>query len=414
MKKILIIGGGGREHAVANKLKGDGVELFVSPGNAGISAIATCLPYSATDIDNIVAWAEENKPYMVVVTPDDPLALGMVDRLNERGIRAFGPNKLGAEIEGSKAFAKDLMHKYGIPTADYKTFFNIDEALSYVSKNDKKMVVKADGLALGKGVIICEGSKDAIDAVKSIMQDGAFGKAGDKIVIEEFLQGYEVSVMAFTDGKTIYPMPPAHDHKRAFDGDKGLNTGGMGVYSPSPRFDERLMKKAYDEIFEPTVRAMEKEGRTFKGVLYFGLMVNGEDIKVLEYNARFGDPETQAVLLRLKTPLLEVFDAVIDQNLSSLKLEWEQGYTACVILASGGYPQSYEKGKPIKIGALKEGTTVFHSGTAYKDGKLVTNGGRVMGVTVTAPTLEQAEKEVYSAIKEIEFDKMFYRTDICK
>jgi len=414
MKKILIVGGGGREHAIATKLKADDVQLFVAPGNAGISQLATCLPYSATDIDGIVDWAEHNDLYMVVVTPDDPLAMGMVDELNKRGIRAFGPKKVAAEIEGSKAFAKELMHKYNIPTADYRIFTDAQSALQYVESTNGNLVVKADGLALGKGVIICNNVNEAKDAIKSIMQEGAFGKAGNKIVIEEFLQGYEVSVLAFTDGKTIYPMPPAHDHKRAFDGDQGLNTGGMGVYSPSPRFDARLMEKAVKEIFVPTINAMNSENRKFKGILFFGLMVNGDDIRVLEYNARFGDPETQAVLPRLKTPLISIFDAIIDGNLDKIDVEWEQGYTACVILASGGYPLKYEKGKPIEMEDLNDDTMIFHSGTAYKDGNLVTNGGRVLGVTVTKPTLELAEKEVYSEIKKISFDKMFYRTDICK
>jgi len=264
MKKILIVGGGGREHAIATKLKADDVQLFVAPGNAGISQLATCLPYSATDIDGIVDWAEHNDLYMVVVTPDDPLAMGMVDELNKRGIRAFGPKKVAAEIEGSKAFAKELMHKYNIPTADYRIFTDAQSALQYVESTNGNLVVKADGLALGKGVIICNNVNEAKDAIKSIMQEGAFGKAGNKIVIEEFLQGYEVSVLAFTDGKTIYPMPPAHDHKRAFDGDQGLNTGGMGVYSPSPRFDARLMEKAVKEIFVPTINAMNSENRKFK------------------------------------------------------------------------------------------------------------------------------------------------------
>ncbi|MBQ4049601.1 MAG: phosphoribosylamine--glycine ligase [Clostridia bacterium] len=414
MKKILVVGGGGREHAIATKLAGDGVELFAAPGNAGISQIATCLPYKATDIEGITAWAVENQPYMVMVAPDDPLAMGMVDELNKRGIRAFGPDKKAAEIEGSKAFAKDLMQKYGIPTADYKIFTDSASALEYVSGKDGKLVVKADGLALGKGVIICNNRDDSIAAVKSIMEEGAFGKAGSKVVIEEFLQGYEVSVMAFTDGKTVRPMPPAHDHKRALDGDEGLNTGGMGVYSPSPRFDDRLMQKAMKEIFLPTVQAMNSEGRTFKGVLYFGLMVDGDDIRVLEYNARFGDPETQAILPRLETPLVEIFDAIIDQRLGEVEVKWADGYTACVIVASGGYPLAYEKGKPIEIKNLNDGTIVFHSGTAYKDGVLVTNGGRVMGVTVTEKDLASAEKEVYSEIKKITFDKMFYRSDICK
>ncbi len=414
MKKILIVGGGGREHAIATKLKADGVELFASPGNAGIGSIATLLPYAATDIENIVDWAEKNRPYMVVVAPDDPLAMGMVDALSQKGIRAFGPDKRAAEIEGSKAFAKDLMRKYGIPTADYRIFSDSKEALDYVQSGKGRLVVKADGLALGKGVIICNDKEESVAAVKSIMEEGAFGKAGSKVVIEEFLEGYEVSVMAFTDGKTVRPMPPAHDHKRALDGDKGLNTGGMGVYSPSLKFDVRLMQKAMDEIFVPTVNAMNAEGRTFKGVLYFGLMVNGDDIRVLEYNARFGDPETQAVLPRLKTPLIDIFDAIIDGRLNEIDVKWAEGFTACVIAASGGYPLSYEKGKPININGLNKSTMVFHSGTAIKDGVLVTSGGRVMGVTVTAPDLVSAEREVYSEIKKISFDKMFYRSDICK
>lgn len=414
-KKILIVGGGGREHAVAYKLAEENdVELFAAPGNAGIAEIATCLPIVATDVGGIADWAEKNKPYMVVVTPDDPLAMGMVDELNRRGIRAFGPTSSAAVIESSKAFAKQLMAKYGIPTASYRIFDDCGQALEYVKTAPLPLVVKADGLALGKGVIICQTLADAETAINEMMKDGRFGSAGNKIVIEQFLKGYEVSVMAFTDGQTIVPMPPAHDHKRALDGDKGLNTGGMGVYSPSDLFTGALMKKAYETIFLPTVRAMNEEGRPFKGVLYFGLMVDGDDIRVLEFNARFGDPETQAVLPRLQTPLSQIFDAVIDGKLNDVKIDWKPGYTVCVILASGGYPLAYEKGKKIEIGELKEGTVLYHSGTAYKDSALVTNGGRVLGVTVCGETLSQAEKNVYEEVAKINFAKMFYRKDICK
>ncbi len=418
-KNILIIGGGGREHAIAWKLKQSNRvgKLYAIPGNAGMAQIAECISdIKATDIDKIVEFVDKHDDiYMTVVAPDDPLAMGLVNRLNERGHRAFGPTKEAAIIEASKAFSKNLMKKYAIPTAKYEVFDSAEKAKEYVATCDIPVVLKADGLALGKGVLICTTREQALNGVKEIMEDKAFGAAGGKMVVEEFLTGQEVSVLAYCDGETVKPMPASRDHKRALDGDKGLNTGGMGAFSPVPMYTDKLKAKAEKEIFEPTVKAMKAEGRTFKGVLYFGLMVCGDEIKVLEYNARFGDPETQAVLPRLKTDLLDIFDATIDGTLDKLNIEYSNEACVCVVAASGGYPEKYEKGKIIDFGDSEKNAIVFHAGTAIcgECGKIITNGGRVLGVTALGKDLKAARKKAYAALGMVGFEKMFYRSDIC-
>ncbi|HIW56200.1 MAG TPA: phosphoribosylamine--glycine ligase [Firmicutes bacterium] len=414
--EVLVVGGGGREHAICYALKKnkDITKIYCAPGNGGISDIAECLPdIKATDLDGILEFVKAHPGIsMTVVAPDDPLALGLVDLLNENGFRAFGPTKDAAQIEASKVFSKNLMKKYGIPTADYQVFDDARSAKEYLKTAEYPIVVKADGLALGKGVIICKDKKEATKAVNEIMLDHKFGKSGNQIVIEEFLTGYEVSVLAFCDGKTILPMVTSQDHKRALDNDQGLNTGGMGAFSPSQRFGETEMKKAYNDIFLPTLGALCSEGITFKGVLYFGLMVSDKGVKVLEYNARFGDPETQAVLVRLENDLYDIFNKVIDQKLSQVKLKWKDRTSICVIIASGGYPEAYEKGYEIEFGDIDDDCVVFHSGTVKKDGKYYTNGGRVLGVTCMGKNLAEAREKAYANVKKISFKDMHYRTDI--
>ena len=414
--EVLVVGGGGREHAICYALKKnkDITKIYCAPGNGGISDIAECLPdIKATDLDGILEFVKAHPGIsMTVVAPDDPLALGLVDLLNENGFRAFGPTKDAAQIEASKVFSKNLMKKYGIPTADYLVFDDARSAKEYLKTAEYPIVVKADGLALGKGVIICKDKKEATKAVNEIMLDHKFGKSGNQIVIEEFLTGYEVSVLAFCDGKTILPMVTSQDHKRALDNDQGLNTGGMGAFSPSQRFGETEMKKAYNDIFLPTLGALCSEGITFKGVLYFGLMVSDKGVKVLEYNARFGDPETQAVLVRLENDLYDIFNKVIDQKLSQVKLKWKDRTSICVIIASGGYPEAYEKGYEIEFGDIDDDCVVFHSGTVKKDGKYYTNGGRVLGVTCMGKNLAEAREKAYANVKKISFKDMHYRTDI--
>lgn len=414
--EVLVVGGGGREHAICHALKKNNkiTKLYCIPGNGGISDIAECVPeIKATDLDKILQFVKEHPDVaMTVVAPDDPLALGLVDLLTENGFRAFGPTKDAAQIEASKVFSKNLMKKYGIPTADYEIFGNAKDALEYLEKAVYPTVIKADGLALGKGVYICQNKKEATDAVEEIMLDQKFGASGNKIVIEEFLNGYEVSVLAFCDGKTILPMETSQDHKRALDNDKGLNTGGMGAFSPSQRFNETEMKKAYNTIFLPTMNALNAEGITFKGVLYFGLMVSNKGVKVLEYNARFGDPETQAVLLRLENDLYEIFDLIIDQKLSQVKLKWSDKQSICIVIASGGYPEAYEKGHEIFFGDIDKDCVVFHAGTKKVDGKYYTNGGRVLGVTCMGATLAEAREKAYKNVQKISFDNMHYRKDI--
>lgn len=417
--KVLVVGGGGREHALVRKIKESKKvdEIFCTPGNGGISYDAKCFDVAATDIDGVVNLAKEIKADLVVVAPDDPLVAGMVDALNKAGFKTFGPRANAAIIEGSKVFSKELMQKYNIPTAEYKVFDNAEEAIEYIKeRNEFPTVIKADGLALGKGVIIPENLDDAIAGVKEIMEDKIFGASGNNIVVEEFLTGPEVSVLAFTDGKCVKPMVSSMDHKRALDGDKGLNTGGMGTVSPNPYYTQEVAKECMDKIFMPTINAMNNEGRTFKGCLYFGLMITPKGPKVIEYNCRFGDPETQVVLLRLKTDIVDIFEAIDNETLSDLDVEWSDDACACVIMASGGYPKSYPKG--IEITGLSngqlDGVTVYHAGTKLKDNKLVTSGGRVLGVTALGDTLENALKKSYDAVEKIHFEGAHYRRDIGK
>lgn len=417
--KVLVVGGGGREHALVRKIKESKKvdEIFCTPGNGGISYDAKCFDVAATDIDGVVNLAKEIKADLVVVAPDDPLVAGMVDALNEAGFKTFGPRANAAIIEGSKVFSKELMQKYNIPTAEYKVFDNAEEAIEYIKeRNEFPTVIKADGLALGKGVIIPENLDDAIAGVKEIMEDKIFGASGNNIVVEEFLTGPEVSVLAFTDGKCVKPMVSSMDHKRALDGDKGLNTGGMGTVSPNPYYTQEVAKKCMDKIFIPTINAMNNEGRTFKGCLYFGLMITPKGPKVIEYNCRFGDPETQVVLPRLKTDIVDIFEAIDNETLSDLDVEWSDDACACVIMASGGYPKSYPKG--IEITGLSngqlDGVTVYHAGTKIQDNKLVTSGGRVLGVTALGDTLENALKKSYDEVEKIHFEGAHYRHDIGK
>lgn len=415
--KILVVGGGGREHAIIKKLKENPnvTEIFACPGNGGIAKDATCVDIGAKDIPAITDFAVENEIDFCVVAPDDPLVLGCVDALEAKGIPCFGPNKNAAIIEGSKVFSKNLMQKYNIPTADYAVFADPKKVIEYIrKKNEFPTVIKADGLALGKGVIIAQNLEEAEDAVKSIMEDKMFGESGNHVVVEEFLTGPEVSVLAFTDGKAMVPMVSSMDHKRALDGDKGLNTGGMGTVAPNPYYTKEIADTCMETIFLPTMRAMNAEGRTFKGCLYFGLMLTPKGPKVIEYNCRFGDPETQVVLPLLKTDLLTVMQAVHDETLSELSVEFSDEAAACVIVASGGYPKSYKKGCVMDFGKAEElpDVTVYHAGTALKDGKLVTSGGRVLGVTATGKDLETALQKAYAAVEEIHFDGAFYRKDI--
>ncbi|MGN0534249.1 MAG: phosphoribosylamine--glycine ligase [Eubacterium sp.] len=417
--KVLVVGGGGREHALIRKIKESPRvdSIACCPGNGGISYDAECYNVSATDIDGVVTLAKEIKADFVVVAPDDPLVAGMVDALNEAGFATFGPRANAAIIEGSKVFSKNLMLKYNIPTAEYKVFDKAEDVIEYIKeKNEFPTVIKADGLALGKGVIIPENLEDAVSGVKEIMEDKIFGASGNNVVVEEFLTGPEVSVLAFTDGKCVKPMVSSMDHKRALDGDKGLNTGGMGTVSPNPYYTEDVAKECMEKIFIPTINAMNSEGRSFKGCLYFGLMITPKGPKVIEYNCRFGDPETQVVLPRLKTDIMDIFDAINNETLSDLDIEWSDEACACVIMASGGYPKSYPKGIEIK-GLEKgqtQGVTVYHAGTAIKDGRLVTSGGRVLGVTALGKNLEEALSKSYEAVGKISFENAHYRKDIGK
>ena len=413
--KILVVGGGGREHAVIKKLKENpkAEKIFALPGNGGIAADAECVNVKATDIPGIVRFAKENTIDYAVVTPDDPLVLGCVDALEAEGIPCFGPRANAAIIEGSKIFSKRLMQKYGIPTAACEVFEEMEPALEYLKTAPLPAVVKADGLALGKGVIIAETREEAEEAVRGMMQDLKFGKSGSRILIEEFLEGPEVSVLAFTDGKAMKPMVSSMDHKRAGDGDTGLNTGGMGTIAPNPYYTEEVAARCMKEIFLPTMAAMNAEGRTFKGCLYFGLMITEKGPKVIEYNCRFGDPETQVVLPLLKSDLLEIMLAVTEERLAEVPVEFEGGAACCVIMASEGYPVSYGKGYPITVPAdLLE--KVYVAGAAVKDGVLVTAGGRVLGVTETAGNLPEAIEKAYADVSRIHFDNEYYRKDIGK
>lgn len=416
--KILVIGGGGREHAVIRKLKESphAEKIYCAPGNGGISRDAECVPIPVTDLPGVVRFAKEHAVGLVFVAPDDPLAAGMVDALEQAGIRAFGPTAKAAEIESSKVFSKGLMKKYHIPTADYEVFDDPAKVLEYIrSRGSYPAVIKADGLALGKGVVIAADYEEAKAAVKTIMEDKKFGASGNRVVVEEFLTGPEVSVLAFTDGKCVKPMVSSKDHKRALDGDKGPNTGGMGTISPNPYYTPEIAETCMRTIFLPTIRAMREEGRPFKGCLYFGLMITPDGPKVIEYNSRFGDPETQVVLPRLKTDFVEILEAVIDENLAQLPIEWSDEACACVVMASGGYPGSYAKG--VEISGLNEdgqlsGVTVYHAGTSLRDGKYVTAGGRVLGVTALGASLPEALEKAYAGVDKIHFDGAQYRRDI--
>lgn len=411
--KILVVGGGGREHAIISKIKENPAvsEIFALPGNGGIALDATCVDsIDVKDIDKIAEFAKAQEIDFAVVAPDDPLVLGCVDALEEKGIPCFGPSKNAAIIEGSKSFSKNLMKKYGIPTADYAVFDNEADAVSYLESAPIPTVVKADGLALGKGVIIAETRQQAIDAVHSMMSDKVFGESGSKVVIEEFLEGPEVSVLSFTDGKTLVPMVSSQDHKRALDGDKGLNTGGMGTVAPNPYYTEKIARECMEKIFIPTMNAMNAEGRTFKGCLYFGLMLTKNGPKVIEYNCRFGDPETQVVLPLLKSDLLEILMSVRYEKLAKCKVEFYDKSACCVVMASKGYPQAYEKGYEITLPENRE--NIFIAGAKQENGKLLTNGGRVLGVTRTGDTLNEAIDNAYDAVKTVKFENEYYRTDI--
>lgn len=416
--KILVVGGGGREHTIVWKIaQSPKVEkIYCAPGNGGIASLAECVDISATDIDGIVKFAKEKQVDLVMVAPDDPLVMGMVDALEKEGIRAFGPRANAAIIEGSKVFSKELMKKYNIPTAGYEVFTESAKAIEYLkAQNSYPAVIKAEGLALGKGVIIAQNEQEAVDGIKEIMEDKKFGDSGNRVVIEEFLTGPEVSVLAFTDGKTVKPMVSAQDHKRAYDNDEGLNTGGMGTFSPSRLYDEAKEKECMENIFLPTIKAMSAEGRPFKGVLYFGLMMTANGVKVIEYNCRFGDPETQVVLPRLKTDLVEIMEAIIDERLDEVEIEWEDNAAVCVVMASGGYPVSYKKGyeiSGIEDAEKMDNMIVFHAGTKVEDGKILTSGGRVLGVTAVAENLDAAIKRAYEGVSKISFKDEFHRNDI--
>lgn len=410
--KLLVVGGGGREHAIIKKLKENPAvkEIFALPGNGGIARDATCVDIAATDLDGVANFAKENMIDYAVVAPDDPLVLGLVDLLSDIGIPCFGPNKAAAIIEGSKAFSKELMKKYNIPTAKYEIFSDINKAFNYVSRQKMPIVIKADGLALGKGVIIAETYDEAKIAIKSMMEDKVFGDSGNNIVIEEFLTGPEVSVLSFTDGKTVKPMISSMDHKRALDGDLGLNTGGMGTIAPNPYYTDEIAERCMEEIFIPSMEAMNSEGRTFKGCLYFGLMLTEDGPKVIEYNCRFGDPETQVVLPLLKSDLLEIMQAVTEERLAECEVEFADQNACCLVIASGGYPVRYNKGYEIDIKGDID--NLYFAGAALNDGKLLTSGGRVLGITAIADSLKGAIDKAYEQAKYVDFKDAYYRKDI--
>ena len=416
--KILVVGGGGREHAIIAKLAQSpkAEKIYCTPGNGGISAMAECFDVGATDVDGVVALAKKLAVDLVVVAPDDPLVLGMVDALQAEGFKTFGPKKAAAIIEGSKVFSKELMKKYSIPTAGYEVFKDSESAIAYVKQqNTYPAVIKADGLALGKGVILAQNEEEAVTAIKEMIDDKKFGDSSSTIVVEEYLTGPEVSVLSFTDGKTVVPMISSMDHKRALDNDEGLITGGMGTVSPNPYYTEAIAKECMEKIFLPTINAMNSEGRTFEGCLYFGLMLTPKGPKVIEYNCRFGDPETQVVLPMLDADLYEIFEAIYDHTLDKVDIKWHNGSCACVVMASGGYPTSYKKGYEITgldDNGQVDGAFVYHAGTKLADGKFTNNGGRVLGVTCTALTLQGALDKSYAAVKKINWEDVHYRSDI--
>ncbi|HHW03034.1 MAG TPA: phosphoribosylamine--glycine ligase [Thermoanaerobacterales bacterium] len=416
--KVLVVGGGGREHALVWKIAQSPKveEIFCAPGNAGMRKKARCMDIPAEDIQALADFAEEKSIDLTVVGPEAPLVEGVVDEFEARGLKVFGPNKAAAQIEGSKVFAKNLMEKYNIPTAAFRVFDNSIDAINYIDSVGAPLVVKAEGLAAGKGVVVAKDKDAAVSAVKSIMEQKVFGKAGARVVIEEYLEGPEVTVLSFCDGKIAVPMVSSRDHKRVFDNDEGPNTGGMGAISPAPAYSTELAEVVEKEIIHKTVKAMAAEGMPFKGVLYTGLMLTEKGPRVLEYNCRFGDPETQVVLPRLKTDIVDIMEACIDGTLEKMRIEWKDEKAVCVVLASGGYPGPYEKGKVIEglSEAEDEETVVFHAGTEVKDGKIVTSGGRVLGVTALGESVEQARLKAYSAVSRIKFEGMHYRKDIGK
>ena len=417
--KILVVGSGGREHAICMSVaKSKRVDkIYCAPGNAGIGQIAECVPIGAMEFDKLVAFAKDHAIDFTIIGMDDPLVGGIVDAFEAEGLKVFGPRKNAAILEGSKAFSKDLMKKYNIPTAGYERFDNPDDAIAYLQTAKMPIVLKADGLALGKGVLICNTLEEAVEGVHTIMMDKKFGDAGNTMVVEEFMTGREVSVLSFVDGKSIQIMSSAQDHKRAGDGDTGLNTGGMGTFSPSPFYTDEIADYCMENIYKPTMAAMKAEGREFKGVLFCGLMITPQGVKVLEYNARFGDPEAQVVLPRMKNDIIDVFEACIDGTLDQVELEFEDNAAVCVVLASDGYPVSYKKGYPIsglETFKDKDGYYVFHAGTKFEDGKVVTNGGRVLGVTATGKDLHEARANAYKATEWITFENKYMRHDIGK
>lgn len=410
--KIAVVGGGGREHAIIKSLKKSPLaeKIYALPGNGGIAADAECVDIGAKELSSIVDFAVDKAIDYVVVAPDDPLAMGLVDLLEAKGIPAFGPKASAAVIESSKAWSKDMMRRYGIPTAEYRTFDDPEEAMEYVEKAELPVVIKADGLALGKGVIIAETREDAREGIKTIMEDKKFGDSGNVVVIEEFLRGPEVSVLAFTDGKVVRPMISSMDHKRALDGDKGLNTGGMGTIAPNPYYTQAVADECMEKIFLPTIKAMNQEGRTFRGCLYFGLMITDKGPKVIEYNSRFGDPETQVVLPLLQGDLLEIMLACTNGTLADVDFSFSSDSACCVVAASGGYPVSYKKGYPVTL--PEDVSSIYIAGTKLQDGVQVTSGGRVLGVAETAPTLREAVDKAYETMKKVSFQDMYYRKDI--
>ena len=415
--EVLVIGGGGREHALVWKIKQSPrvKKVYCAPGNAGTGEIAENIPIAADDIPSLLEFALQKEIGLTVVGPEQPLVMGVVDQFEEKGLRIFGPNARAAELEGSKSFAKDIMAKYGLPTAEYKTFSSADNAAEYIKFKDCPLVIKADGLAAGKGVLLCQTADEALAAVDSIMGKKSFGKAGNQIVVEEFLQGQEVSVLAFSDGQTVLLMDSAQDHKAAYDGDKGPNTGGMGAYSPAPVFTEIMRQKVHDQIMQPMIRAMQQEDRPFKGILYAGLMLTKTGSQVLEFNVRFGDPETQPLLVRMDSDIIPVFEACIDGTLDQCPLQWKNESSVCVVMAAEGYPGSYEKGKPIsglQNANSLPGVEVFHAGTKTQDGEVLTQGGRILGVTATGENIGTAIAKAYEAVDKIKWQGIHYRKDI--
>ena len=415
--RILVVGGGGREHAICWKLNNESnvEKIYCAPGNAGISNVAECIDIGDSDIENLLKFAKENQIDLTIVGPEIPLVAGIVDAFEKEGLKIFGPNKECAQLEGSKSFSKDFMIRHNLPTAKYKEYTDLDEAISEIDSFGYPVVIKADGLAAGKGVVIPENREDAITTLKEMMSDKKFGKAGDKIVVEEFLNGIETSILAFVDNDTIVPMVSSKDHKKVFEGEAGLNTGGMGTFSPSEIYTDELAKEVQEKILDKTLEGFKKDNLNYKGILFVGLMITEDGPKILEYNVRFGDPETQSVLFRLDTDLNKIISAILDNNLKNIEINYSKEEAICVMLTSGGYPENYEKGKVISgLENLDSDIVVFHSGTKFDNGNIVTNGGRVIGITAKGKTVKEAGEKVYENIKKINFEKMHYRKDIWK